>query len=729
MRASPATAVNRSGAVESLRRALRAGDSPVPRRLENGARVCTIVVTLIGAGVLAGWSFGIGVLKTALPGLASMKPTTALCFILAGAAVAARRRAAARRICAGIVLALAAATLMEDLAGIDFGVDQLAFRESPGGAPSGSSGRMSFVTAVNFIFIGIALLLLGTRRAAMRRTAEALALFAGATALISLLGYAYGADLLYQLPGFGSIALHTAFAFVACSAAILCAQPDGIASVFASPGLGGQIARRFLLLAVLTPALLGWFVVLASDAGMLSEPVRIALFAGLIILALSALVWRNALWLDLADAGRNEAQLRDKHRTHLLEMLATGAPLPAILDEIVRFVERDDPTSLCSILLLDRSGKRLLHGAGPSLPDFYNQAVNGLCIGSGVGSCGTAAFTGERVIVSDVTVHPFWEGFRALAAQANLRSCWSQPVISSDRKVLGTFAIYHREPRTPEPRDIEIIETEAGYVSLVVERRRADEEVRKLNAELEQRVRERTAELEQANRELGSFSYSISHDLRAPLRAINGYSRILLEDYGSKLDGEGCRVATVITHEAQRMGQLIDALLKFSRLGRAAIAATEIDMTALARESFAEAASEAAARTVEFRLGELPPAWGDSTLLRQVWVNLFSNAVKFTREREPAVIEVGASSSDGETVYWVRDNGVGFDPRYADKLFGVFQRLHTAAEFEGTGVGLAVVQRIVQRHGGRIWAEAAPGEGAKFFFALPKHWHRGESSA
>jgi PAS domain S-box-containing protein len=253
----------------------------------------------------------------------------------------------------------------------------------------------------------------------------------------------------------------------------------------------------------------------------------------------------------------------------------------------------------------------------------------------------------------------------------------------------------------------------------LIERNRIAEEIRQLNAQLEQRVKDRTEQLEAANKELEAFAYSVSHDLRAPLRHIDGYVELLVSRCSDGLNEQGLHYAKRVADSARRMGGLIDDLLKFSRTGRAEIKHKTVDMNRMVKDVMAPITESCGDRTIEWIIGDLPSVEGDAPLLRQVWANLLGNAVKYTRPRESARIEVHAREENGEAVFTVADNGVGFDMRYADKLFGVFQRLHSPGNFEGTGIGLATVHRIITRHGGRVWAEAEVDLGARFYFSLP----------
>lgn len=259
-----------------------------------------------------------------------------------------------------------------------------------------------------------------------------------------------------------------------------------------------------------------------------------------------------------------------------------------------------------------------------------------------------------------------------------------------------------------------------GVAVDITDRILAEEEVRRLNEQLERRVLERTEQLERVNQELESFSYSVSHDLRTPLRAIDGFARMLLEDHYSQLDSEGQRLLRVVRDNTARMSELINDLLEFSRLSRQPLKPTEsVDLSEIARRSFQEATAPLTERQIAFTASETPRVPADASMIRQVLANLIGNAVKFTGPREEGRIEFGGRREESRLVYFVKDNGVGFDQRFAGKLFGVFQRLHHINEFDGTGVGLAIVKRIVERHGGTVWAESQPDKGATFYFSLP----------
>ncbi|HEY9232275.1 MAG TPA: ATP-binding protein, partial [Blastocatellia bacterium] len=314
-------------------------------------------------------------------------------------------------------------------------------------------------------------------------------------------------------------------------------------------------------------------------------------------------------------------------------------------------------------------------------------------------------------IIATVLAHGHWEGELARTRR------------DGGRIVVISHWVLHKD-KLGEPSAILEVNND------ITERKQIEEEVRRLNEELEQRVAERTAQLQAANRELEAFSYSVSHDLRAPLRHINGFSQALLEDYADRLDEEGKGYLQEVRDASREMAQLIDDLLQLARVTRSEMRREAVNLSALVGAAVAELQKADARRNVSVQITDGLLTHGDKRLLQVMLGNLLGNAWKFTAKRQQAEISFGQTRQDGEVVYFVRDNGAGFDMAYVNKLFGAFQRLHSGKEFEGTGIGLATVQRIVRRHGGRVWAEGQVNEGATFYFTLAdfrEHKHGEES--
>jgi PAS domain S-box-containing protein len=403
----------------------------------------------------------------------------------------------------------------------------------------------------------------------------------------------------------------------------------------------------------------------------------------------------------------------------LLGELLRNAPLPDLLHAFCGGLDELLPVEgVCAILLRDSTGERLVHAAAPGLAPEFVAALEGEPIGPRGTTAAAAVHASTTVVSSDIDSDPLWRERRALASRHGLRSCWATPIVGAKGRAIGALVVYRAKPLEPYRVEIDLMANAARLAGVAIERREAEAEIRRLTAELEDRVEVRTRELRATIRELESFSYTISHDLRAPLRAIDGYTHMLLADFGPELTVGAQDLLGKVSGGARRMGRLIDGLLEFSRLREIEPTSAAVDMDALARAVAAELAPLVNPRA-QVHIEPLPGTFGDEDLLRQVWVNLIGNALKFSARMPISRIDIRAIERAAEIQYDVRDNGAGFDMRYAGQLFGVFARLHRQEEFEGSGVGLAIVNRIVRRHGGRVWADGRPGEGATFHFVVP----------
>ena len=420
---------------------------------------------------------------------------------------------------------------------------------------------------------------------------------------------------------------------------------------------------------------------------------------------------------DLSERLRTEELLRTRLRIADLAAFAT-------LDEIIQVAldsgERLTGSSIGFFHFVEEDQRTL------ALQTWSTNTLSGTCTAAGKGShypISEAGVWADCVRKGVAVVHNDYasvEGRRGLPeGHAVVVREATVPVVR-DGVVIAIMGVGNK-PTDYTTADVGVIEELLSNVVDLIARKRAQDALRALNAELEDRVRSRTAALQEANAELEAFSYSVSHDLRAPLRVVDGYSRMIQELLPGENGSDVGRLLSGLRGEARRMGGLIDDLLRLSRTSRCALHPASTDMTALAHAVFEPMGADAAAagRVVELSVGDLPSAEVDPSLFRQVWTNLLSNAVKFTRGRDPAHVRVDGWEEGGDRVYRVSDDGAGFDPAHAGRLFGPFQRLHRQEDFEGTGVGLALVHRIVARHGGRTWAEAEPGAGARFYFSLP----------
>jgi len=666
------------------------------------ARVAAATVIVVGLIAIAGWALGAPTLTRVIPGAVAMKINTALALVACGVALfllavpishCLDRTAQALGLAAAL---LALLTLLEYFLGVDLRIDQLMIADDSH-AYNVFRGRMSPFSAAAFLAVGAALATLPRANLAVVTR-----LGAGATlaiASLALLGYLWNAGEIVTDSVLPPVALNTAACFLLLGLGILLAprradldlaeRIGSLPSVEIQTLAGFGIALGFLLIG-------GGYtyrtsVELATSNAWVAhtQELRGALAEANGALAAAELAERD--YLLTADAA------------HLAECRRSAAEARRQLENLTRLTA-DNPVQRHNVAVLEKLIEARLDEMQSGLEAF---AANGVpAARSTLARTRDASITRlvpEQIGRMDALEAGYLKDRERSAARVGHSTLVSLVVtlLAASAAFAALFLRIHREMRARRNAENDLLETNRA--------------VHQLNAAL----RANADQLKATNQELESFSYSVSHDLRAPLRAIDGFAMMIEEDCAERLDDRGRRYLSVIRENSRRMGTLIDDLLAFSRLGRLPVMTREIDVNSMVREVVAELLGPHGGARPRIDLGPLPPVQADPNLLRQVWANLLGNALKYSSKAEQPRIEISGRREGQENFYSVRDNGVGFDMAYADKLFGVFQRLHRADEFSGTGVGLAIVQRVVTRHGGRVWAESQLNRGAVFSFALP----------
>lgn len=712
-----------------------------PRLLSAAGAAGAVVFALAG---LMGYLPGMGILASLRPHYIPMAPSTAIGFLLLGNVVLAMiflrhtpARSAVMSVIAVFVSLYGFFVFAENMLGIVYKFEGL-FLPDFGKFEGVPAGRMAWPTGLIFFLAGIGISAqLGWKANRQRmKSLDYLAGFSSALALILsfifCLAYVYGTPLMYGLAPVIPMALPTAIGFLLLSGSILALRTES----FPLRYLRGRSTRSYMLRYILPLTVLS-VVFGGIAANMATQVIYInpAVVSGVLTVILvcigvfiAGLIARH---IGITIDRQNEAV-----RKSAFALRESESKYRTLFETMEQGVVYQDAHGV--IVSANPASERIL---GRSLDEMTGK---------------TSGDPGWKAIYRDGKEMSGDKHPAIMALHTGMPVKDVQQGIFNPEKNGYVWIIVHSIPqfRNGENRPYQVFSTFLD----VTKRVNAENEILRLKSELEEKVEQRTADLndkvqklsksqqamlfmvedlnrittelteerkklENTNAELEAFSYSVSHDLRAPLRAIDGFVEILLEDYAGKLEQEGKRVCDVIKKNSHRMGSLIDDLLAFSRLGRSEMKKTEIDMSVLANDVFSGLASPEMRKRIDFEVYDLHPAYGDPSMIRQAWVNLISNAIKFSASAERAKIEIRSRMDDGAVVYQIRDNGVGFDMKYVDKIFGVFQRLHSSREFEGTGVGLAIVQRIVLRHGGHIEANCTSGNGACFLFTLPFKKH------
>jgi PAS domain S-box-containing protein len=669
----------------------------IDKNITKYASIQAFAVVMIAISVLCGWLFSIAFFKRPIAQWISMNPATAVAFIFSGSSfllfnskIHSKTKHLLASILAGCVCLIGMLKMIELFTGIELGLDSILRSIGSARANETILNTMSGTTALCFVLVGFSLFLVNMDVFPNPIIAHVLVFITALISLFSLLYTLMGADGID--PFMTPLSFHTSLCFLFISVSVLfIGQDKGLFKQFNGRSSGGLTARYLIPIAILLPCLFGYLRIQGEHSGLFSAEFGTVLYTILIIAVSIFAIHYNSSILNKRDNNRDivgqrlgiinaELEAKIKERTDeiiksekIYKTIASNIPNSAIfiIDQEERFqlIEGD------AVEKLGFSKVNMLHKKAEAVIPPHRYQVLG----------------------------PLYK--RVLKGEQ----------FSMQRRVNGLDLFVQYVPLPAEDGG----ENTAMILSVdITDIKMAESEIRELNRKLEKKVALGSEQVLAANKELEAFSYSVSHDLRAPLRAIDGYTRMLEEDYSKLLDDEGRRLLATVQSNAKRMGVLIDDLLSFSRLGKKELVKTNVNMTGNASAALTEI-NKTLVHRAAIMIEDLEPALADYSMINQVFINLISNALKFSSKKDKPVVRIHSEKVNNEIVYSIKDNGAGFDMQYAGKLFNVFQRLHSVEEFDGTGVGLALVKRIVNKHGGRVWAEGKLGEGASFYFTLP----------
>ncbi len=717
-------------------------ENPIPVRLWRLGVGAAILVLAVGILVILGWLFEIAFLKSAIPGLVSIKFNTALAFVLSGLALLLRLfkdHAGARQstygrvadLCAAIVLFIGVLTLAEYVFNWNIGIDQLLVPERNPDPPTTFPGRMAINTTANFILLGLALVSMGREERTRYRFTQAFAVLVSAIAVLAIVGYIYDIrTLVGNIATFTAMALPSTVIFLALSIGILCAHPRrGLMEIFSSPRSGGMLARRLFLAAIVLPIIISILTTAGEHLGWYDSPTQSAIESVAMMGILAYLVLATSQGLERVDIERENARREMERRNHELGVLYTisrsageSLDLDALLEQAIETTRQALDVDACAIYLLEADRKTLClqvqHGASA---EFARDAGT---MQVGEGTTGRAAAQRETVIL-DLAHYPT-ERLRPIIERAGYQMVAGIPLLARG-ELVGVLNILSSRAREFPGHELESLATVGQLLGGAIanarlytqvqdelrERKRAEDELARL-----------VEELKRSNSDLEQFAYVASHDLQEPLRMVASYTQLLSRRYRGQLDAKADQYIDYAVDGATRMQQLINDLLAFSRVSTRA---GPLERTSCA-EVVAQAIKNLNATITEshatITADPLPVLPGDASRLVQLFQNLIGNAVKFRGDAAPRIhihAEPQGERHNREWLFSVRDNGIGIDPQYYERIFIIFQRLHGKGEYPGTGIGLAICKKIVERHGGRIWVESAKGQGTTFFFTLPAY--------